>query len=81
MSRLRLMPCAILAAGLFLAGNASAQTWYDAREANQRHRIQEGRRDGSITRTEYDRLMQAQHRIERYERYADGAVRNVVGIR
>ncbi len=71
MSKLRYIPYAVLTAGLFLAGSASAQTWYDAREANQQQRIQDGRRDGSLTRSEYNRLENGQQRIEQYERRAE----------
>ncbi len=71
MSKLRYIPYAVLTAGLFLAGSASAQTWYDAREANQQHRIQDGRHDGSLTRNEYNRLEHSQRHIEQYERRAE----------
>lgn len=76
MSKLRHIPYAVLTAGLFFAGSASAQTWYDAREANQQKSIQDGRRDGSLTGQEYRRLEQGQQRIEQYERRAerDGVV-------
>ena len=71
MSKLRYIPYAVLTAGLFLAGSASAQTWYDAREANQQQRIHDGRHDGSLTRSEYNRLENGQQRIEQYERRAE----------
>ena len=72
MSKIRYFPYAVLTAGLFFAGSAFAQTtWYDAREANQQERIQDGRRDGSLTRSEYNRLEQGERRIERYENRAE----------
>ncbi|MFO1085631.1 MAG: hypothetical protein U1E21_13775 [Reyranellaceae bacterium] len=78
MSILRHLPYAILSAGLLAAGGASAQSMWsiDQREANQQERIEQGRRNGSLTREEYYRLEQGQNRIENYERRAraDGVV-------
>jgi len=78
MSKLRHIPYAMLTAGLFAAGGASAQSMYsvDAREAYQQDRIQDGRRDGALTRGETYRLEQGEQRINRYEAHAraDGVV-------
>src|SRR5882762_9670723 len=78
MSKHRLIPYAVLTAGLLVAGGASAQSMsgIDAREAYQQDRIQDGRRDGSLTRGEAARLNQGEQRIERYEAHAraDGVV-------
>jgi hypothetical protein len=78
MSILRHIPYAVLSAGLLAAGGASAQSMgsIDAREANQQERIEQGRRDGSLTRSEAYRLEQGEQRIDRYEAHAraDGVV-------
>jgi len=71
MSKLRYIPLVILTAGLFAAGSASAQTWYDTREANQQERIQADRANGSLTGSEYNRLENGEQRIQRYENYAE----------
>ncbi|MFO1160957.1 MAG: hypothetical protein U1E60_19105 [Reyranellaceae bacterium] len=78
MSILRHLPYAILSAGLLAAGGASAQSIWsiDQREANQQERIDQARRNGSLTREEYNRLERGQDRIDNYERRAraDGVV-------
>jgi hypothetical protein len=78
MLKLRPIPFAVLAAGLFATGGASAQSMssIDAREAYQQDRIQDGRRDGALTRGETYRVEQGEQRIERYEAHAraDGVV-------
>ena len=78
MPKLRSLPYAVLAISLLAAGGASAQSMWsiDQREANQQQRIDEGRRDGSLTRSEANRLQQNDNRIERYEARArsDGTV-------
>lgn len=71
MSRLRYVPAAVLTAALLFAGTASAQTWYDVREANQRERIRDGRAEGELTRGEYRHLQNGMQRIERYENFAE----------
>jgi len=78
MSIFRTIPYAVLSAGLLAAGGASAQSMgsIDAREANQQERIEQGRRDGELTRSETRRLEQGEQRIDRYEARAraDGVV-------
>ena len=78
MSKLRSLPYAVLAVGLFAAGGASAQSMWsiDQREASQQDRINDGRRDGSLTRSEAYRLQQGENRINAYESRAkaDGVV-------
>ena len=63
---------------LLAAGGASAQSMWsiDQREASQQDRIDAGRRDGSLTRSEAARLQQGEQRINRYEARAraDGVV-------
>jgi hypothetical protein len=72
MSKLRYLPYAGLTAIILAAGSASAQTtWYDAREERLQDRMDAGRRDGSLTRREYNRLENGMDRIERYERRAE----------
>lgn len=71
MSKTIFVPSALVASILLFAGSASAQTWYDAREAGLRARMQEGRADGSLTRQEYRSLGNGMQRIERYENYAE----------
>lgn len=71
MSKLRYVPSAVLTAALLFAGTASAQTWYDTREAYQRDQIRDGRADGSLTRQEYRHLQNGMQRIERYENFAE----------
>lgn len=78
MSRLRTIPYAVLSMSLLAAGGASAQSMWsiDQREASQQQRIDAGRRDGSLTRSEASRLQQGEQRIDRYEARAraDGVV-------
>jgi hypothetical protein len=78
MSKFRIIPYAVLSAGLLAAGGASAQSMssIDAREAAQQERIERGIRDGSLTRSEARRLERGEQRIERYEQRAraDGVV-------
>lgn len=78
MSKFRLIPYAVLAAGLLAGSGAYAQSMstIDAREAQQQQRIRDGIRDGSLTRSEANRLQQGEQRIERYEQRAraDGVV-------
>ncbi|MDP1752919.1 MAG: hypothetical protein Q8L22_25995 [Reyranella sp.] len=78
MSKLRTIPYAVLTISLFAAGGASAQSMWsiDQREAAQQQRIDAGRRDGSLTRSEASRLQQGEQRIDRYEARAraDGVV-------
>lgn len=78
MSKFRLIPYAVLAAGLLAGSGAYAQSMstIDAREAQQQQRIRDGIRDGSLTRSEANRLQQGEQRIERYEQRAraDGIV-------
>lgn len=78
MSKLRSLPYAVLTMGLLAAGSASAQSMWsiDQREASQQQPINEGRRDGSLTRSEANRLQQGDSRIDRYEAPArsDGVV-------
>jgi hypothetical protein len=78
MSILRTIPYAALSASLLFAGGASAQSMrsIDAREDYQQDRIDQGIRDGSLTRGEADRLERGEQRILRYEERAraDGSV-------
>lgn len=78
MSRLRLIPYAVLAAGLLASGGAFAQSMstIDGRQEYQEQRIREGIRDGSITRSEANRLQQGEQRIDRAQQRAraDGVV-------
>jgi len=78
MSKFRIIPYAVLSAGLLAAGGASAQSMssIDAREAAQQERIERGIRDGSLTRGEARQLERGEQRIERYEQRAraDGVV-------
>jgi protein required for attachment to host cells len=71
---------AALLATLVVADGASAKGYrwsgatdtprIDATRAEQRKRIEEGRRNGQITRSEYNRLMAEQDRIATMERRA-----------
>lgn len=78
MSKFRIIPYAVLAAGLLAGSGAYAQSMstIDAREAQQQQRIRDGIRDGSLTRSEANRLQQGEQRIERAEQRAraDGVV-------
>lgn len=70
----------VIAIGLIAAGatSASAQGWWgstsgreiDTRQANQQQRIEQGVRNGSITRNETRGLVEEQRRIADYERSA-----------
>jgi hypothetical protein len=65
----------MLALGLVLASTTYAGAWgwsdsIDAREANQARRIEQGRRDGSLTRSEYRWLEREQQQIRGMERRA-----------
>ena len=78
MSKFRLIPYAVLAAGLLASAGAYAQSMstIDGREENQQQRIRDGIRDGSLTRPEATRLERGEQRIERAEQRAraDGVV-------
>src|ERR1700722_9219143 len=70
MSKLRLVPYAVLTAGsLLIGGGAYAQSLstIDQREANQQQRIDNGIHDGQLTRGETARLEQGEQRIDRTE--------------
>src|SRR5580692_5058076 len=70
MSKLRHIPYAVLTAGCMLVGGgAYAQSigQIDQREANQQQRIDNGIRDGQLTRGETARLEQGEQRIDRTE--------------
>ena len=58
MSKLRLIPYAVLTSGLLVGSGAYAQSMYsiDQREAEQQQRIRDGVRDGSLSRGEAYRL-------------------------
>lgn len=73
----------VLAIAIVLAGTAAASAHetrrhdgIDRRQANQAHRIEQGRRTGQLTVGEYRRLKMQQHRIAVLERRAkaDGRV-------
>ncbi len=78
MTKLRLIPYAVLAAGLFAAGGASAQSMWsiDQRQDAQQNRIEQGIRSGQITRSEAARLEQGERAIDRAQTRAraDGVV-------
>ena len=78
MSKLRLIPYAVLAAGVFAAGGASAQSMWsiDQRQDAQQNRIEQGIRSGQITRSEAARLEQGERSIDRAQSRAraDGVV-------
>jgi hypothetical protein len=70
MTKLRYVPYAVLTAGsLLIGGGAYAQSigQIDQREANQQQRIDNGIRDGQLTRGETARLEQGEQRIDRTE--------------
>lgn len=75
MSKLRLIPYAVLTAGGLLAasGGANAQSMYDInqRQDVQQDRIDRGVRDGQITRSEASRLEQGERNIDRAQRRAE----------
>lgn len=64
---------AIGALGVLMAGTTLASAYgsstpgIDGAQANQRWRIEQGRRDGSLTPAEYQRLLAEQRRIEMME--------------
>jgi hypothetical protein len=64
----------LLVGVLVLPMTAQAQSGIDRRQAEQRHRIQQGLADGSLTPREADRLRWEQRRIRQQERefWADG---------
>ena len=69
MSKLRLIPYAVLTAGSMVAGGgAYAQSMYDInqRQDYQQDRIDRGVRDGQITRSEQYRLEQGERAIDRH---------------
>ena len=71
MSKLRLIPYAVLTAGsMFAASGAYAQSMYDInqRQDSQQNRIERGVRDGQITRSEEARLEQGERQIDRAQR-------------
>jgi len=79
MSKLRLIPYAVLTAGSMVAGGgAYAQSMYDInqRQDYQQNRIERGVRDGQITRSEQYRLEQGERQIDRAQAraMADGHV-------
>src|SRR5471032_1458972 len=80
MTKLRLIPYAVLTAAGILAvsGGANAQSMYDInqRQEVQQDRIEHGIRDGQITRSEAARLEQGERNIDRAQRQAmaDGHV-------
>ena len=79
MSKLRLIPFAVMTVGTMLAGGgAFAQSMYDIdrRQDYQQSRIEQGVRDGQITRSEQHRLEQGERAIDRAQAraMADGHV-------
>src|SRR3954469_20524027 len=79
MSKLRLIPYAVLTAGSMVAASgAYAQSMYDInqRQDVQQDRIDRGVRDGQITRSEQYRLEQGERQIDRAQSraMADGHV-------
>jgi hypothetical protein len=67
----------IMAIGLVMAGTTAASAYHyqagdgiNRRQWNQERRIEEGRRDGSLSPGEYARLRQEQYRIAAHERWA-----------
>src|SRR5205823_4512523 len=80
MSRLRLIPYAVLTAGGLLAasGGANAQSMYEINriQDQQQNRIERGIESGQITRSEAARLERGERAIDRAQRQAmaDGHV-------
>src|SRR5215475_1399699 len=80
MSKLRLIPYAVLTVGGLIAasGAANAQSMYDINRMQdyQQNRIERGVRDGQITRSEESRLEQGERAIDRAQSraMADGHV-------
>lgn len=66
--RFRLLAVLTLAAGCLALGASEASAGVEKREQRQRHRIQRGVEDGSLTRREAHRLGREQVRNERLER-------------
>src|SRR5476651_1653239 len=75
MTKLRLIPYAVLTAAgiLAMSGGANAQSMYDInqRQEVQQDRIDHGIRDGQITRSEAGRLEQGERNIDRAQRQAE----------
>src|ERR1700760_3030457 len=75
MSKLRLIPYAVLTAGGLIAasGAANAQSMYDINRIQdyQQDRIQHGVNDGQITRSEEQRLERGEQAINRAQRQAE----------
>jgi hypothetical protein len=75
MSRLRLIPYAVLTAGGLLAasGGANAQSMYEINriQDQQQNRIERGINSGQITRSEAARLEQGERAIDRAQRRAE----------
>src|SRR3954469_22346133 len=75
MSKLRLIPYAVLTAGGLMAasGAAHAQSMYDINRIQdyQQNRIEQGVRSGQITRSEEYRLEQGERAIDRAQRRAE----------
>src|ERR1700681_2060958 len=78
MSKLRLIPYAVLTAGMFAASGAYAQSMYDINRMQdaQQNRIERGVRDGQITRSEEYKLEKGERAIDRAQAraMADGHV-------
>src|SRR5436190_3632290 len=66
MSKLRLIPYAVMTVGLFAGGGAFAQSMYDInqRQDYQQNRIEQGVRSGQITQSEYRQLEQGERAID-----------------
>src|SRR5918996_1019877 len=75
MSKLRLIPYAVLTVGGLIAasGAANAQSMYEInqRQDYQQNRIEQGIRSGQITRSEAARLEQGERNIDRAQRRAE----------
>lgn len=65
--RIRFFALLGIASGVIALGASDASAGPDPREARQRHRIQHGIEDGSLTRGEARRLGREQVRTERME--------------
>src|SRR6185503_15840533 len=78
MSKLRLIPYAVLTGSLLVGGSAFAQSMHeiDQRQDYQQNRIEQGVRSGQITRSEQYRLEQGERAIDRAQAraMADGHV-------
>src|SRR4029078_13150580 len=76
MSKLRLIPYAVMTAGGLLAasGAANAQSMYEInqRQDYQQNRIEQGNQSGQITRSEAYRLEQGERAIDRAQARARG---------